>query len=214
MKEVDISVIMPAYNAATYIAQSIDAVISQNFNGSFELLVADDVSSDTTADIISKYQTMYPDIVQLIENGENLGCSENSRKLCTMARGKYLAFCDSDDVWEDKLKLQKQFDFLENNPQFGMVCSSAKVINSHGGVASDINSCELHFDIIIKQHTDVYNSSIMLRKSLYLRMMNDCQWHVMNKCFFDSVWAWWFTFYSKVWMMGEALISYRSLVER
>lgn len=108
----DVSVIMPAYNAEQYIAMALDSILSQKFNGSYEVLVADDKSSDSTKDIIESYQIRYPLIIKPVFRGKNLGVSKNYFQLTELASGKYLAFCDSDDLWIDENKLQKQVDFL------------------------------------------------------------------------------------------------------
>ena len=120
----DISVIMPAYNAADYIGEALDSVLNQNFCGNYEVLVADDCSADNTVEIISQYVSLFPEKVKIVLNEKNLGCSSNSNQLSSMAKGKYLAFCDSDDWWTSPFKLQKQFDYLESHSDIGMVCSA------------------------------------------------------------------------------------------
>lgn len=130
-KNIDVSVIMPAYNADKFIRESIDGILNQNFRGSYEILIADDVSSDNTASIISQYQVQYPQLIRAFFNECNLGCSDNSINLCRCAKGKYLAFCDADDVWIDCDKMQKQYDFLESHLDYGMVYSFANV---HGRI--------------------------------------------------------------------------------
>lgn len=220
---IDVSVIMPAYNAERFLSIAIDSVLRQKFSHSFELLIADDVSSDNTADIISRYQAQYPEIVKATFHTKNLGCSGNSLSIAMQARGKYIAFCDSDDIWIDPLKLEKQFDFLEQNSDYGMVCTHANIIDAKGEVISEASSVyadtkdasALSADIdkiaVMKSHSDVFNSSVMIRRDLYLRMKENCQWFVDNDCFIDSVWAYYCTTYSKVRIFLEPMILYRSL---
>lgn len=205
---IDISVIMPAYNADKYISEAIDGIISQKFSGSYELLIADDVSSDNTALIIKQYQSKYPQLIKVYSNGQNLGCSDNSISLCTRAKGKYLAFCDADDVWVSPHKLQCQFDFLELHQEYGM-CVTQSVGNKQvrcvrGGV---------DFIQLIKGHTDVYNSSIVMRRELYEKMLVECKWFVKNKCFFDTVWSYWFAKHSQIYSMPEQMMYYRERKE-
>lgn len=213
----DISIIMPAYNAADYLSEALECIFSQEFKGRFELLIADDCSSDSTRNILHDYLSQYPNLIKVVYNNENLGCSNNSIQLCKLAQGKYLAFCDSDDIWIDKLKLQKQFDFLENHIDYGMVCSLANTIDDQGNVVklAPQGNNELFEDVDIKSllrtHEDVYNSSIMMRREIYLKMLDDSMWYVENKCLFDTLWAYYFALKSKICQINEPLIAFRYL---
>ena len=80
----------------------------------------DDASTDGTADIIREYEKKYPEIIKPIYQKENQyskglkpGYQNRAR-----AKGKYIAMCEGDDYWIDEYKLQKQVDFLENNPKY------------------------------------------------------------------------------------------------
>lgn len=213
----DVSIIMPAYNAVDYINQAINGILFQEFNGSFELLVADDCSVDATRSILCDYQSKYPHLIKVVYNEKNLGCSDNSIQLCKLAKGKYLAFCDSDDIWIDKLKLQKQFDFLESHMDYGMICSIANTINNQGQIVklAQLTKKELFEAVdvktLLRAHEDVYNSSIMMRRESYLKMLEDSVWYVENKCLFDTLWAYYFTFNNKVCLWKEPLIAFRAL---
>lgn len=208
MKEVDVSVIMPAYNAAAFIEEAIDSILNQEFKGCYELLIADDCSTDNTVEIISRYAMAFPEKIKQTLNDKNLGPSSNYNQLSNRAKGKYLAFCDSDDWWTSSLKLQKQFDYLESHSDIGMVCSAD---NSYVfGEADNCNDSRiLSFESLIKGRDDIQNSSIMCRKSLFDKMRQECHWFVEHNCFFDSVWAYWFSLYSKIWCMEEKLSVYR-----
>lgn len=106
----DISVIMPAYNAAAYIQDAIDSVLAQQFKGSFELIIVNDCSTDSTAEILERnLQDQRVRVLNTPKNGGypgamNLGLKE--------ARGKYISRMDADDVM-DPVLLQMTFDFHE-----------------------------------------------------------------------------------------------------
>jgi len=113
-----VSIACAAYNHEPYIRQCLDGFVMQKTNFRFEVVVHDDASTDNTADIIREYESKYPDIIKPIYQTKNYGMgSEYTGRMKQKAwRGKYLAFCEGDDYWTDPLKLQKQVDFLQENP--------------------------------------------------------------------------------------------------
>ena len=123
----DISVIIPAYNAEKYLNKALESAVNQDFKGSYEILIADDVSTDNTKQLIENWHYKYPNLIKPIFRSVNLGCSENSYQLCINSTAKYLAFLDSDDFWTIPNKLQIQFDYLENHRDMGMLCSNAYI---------------------------------------------------------------------------------------
>ena len=94
MQEVKVSVIMPAYNSEVYIRESIDSVLAQSFTD-FELIVVDDGSTDTTAAIVESYTDSR---IRLIRQ-PNRGVSEARNTGIEAARGQYITFLDSDDLY-------------------------------------------------------------------------------------------------------------------
>ena len=87
---------------------------------SFEILVHDDASTDSTPDIIKTYAEKYPDIIKPIlqtENQFSKGINVTQVFQYSRAKGKYIAFCEGDDYWIDSNKLQFQVDWLEQHPQ-------------------------------------------------------------------------------------------------
>ena len=105
------SVIIPVYNRASIVPRAIQSVISQSFKD-YELFLIDDGSIDKTLTILNSYKS---DNVHIISQ-ENSGVSIARNNAAKKANGKYLAFLDSDDEWLEN-KLQKQYEYLESNPQ-------------------------------------------------------------------------------------------------
>lgn len=111
------------YNQEPYIAQALDSFLAQETDFPFEIVVHDDASTDKTADIIRQYVVKYPQIIKPIYETENQYSKQDGslRKIVNKACvGKYIAFCEGDDFWVVPQKLQKQVDFLEHNPEYGM----------------------------------------------------------------------------------------------
>lgn len=100
-----VSIITPAYNSALYLAETIESVIAQKYYD-WEMLIVDDCSSDYTRDIITDYHQRDPRI-KLLETKQNSGTAKARNIGIDAASGDYIAFLDSDDLWDkDKLAIQ------------------------------------------------------------------------------------------------------------
>ena len=126
-----VSISCLTYQHAHYIAKAIDGFLMQKTTFSIEILIHDDASTDNTANIIREYEAKYPEIIKPIYETENQwlkGKRGSAIFNFPRARGKYIALCEGDDYWTDPYKLQKQVDFLENNPEFVMSFHRVKVL--------------------------------------------------------------------------------------
>ncbi|MDE6433917.1 MAG: glycosyltransferase [Lachnospiraceae bacterium] len=108
MKDVFVSVVMPAYNCEKYIKTAIESVLAQSV--SLELLVIDDHSVDKTVECIQAF--LDDGRVKYVQNERNLGVAKSRNKGIEMAKGKYIAFLDADDYWMED-KLIKQVSLME-----------------------------------------------------------------------------------------------------
>jgi hypothetical protein len=129
-----LSILCPAYNQKAYIAQTLDSFLAQQTRFAFEILVNDDASTDGTAAIIADYAQRYPNIIRPILHAQNQYQQGKLffPDLFNRAQGKYLAYCDGDDYWTDPLKLQKQVDFLEANPDYVITYHDALITDDKG----------------------------------------------------------------------------------
>ena len=116
-----VSVKTITYNHEEYIARCIEGIVNQKTNFSFEYIIGEDCSTDDTLKIVQEYADKYPDIIRVITSESNVGACENDHRTDMACRGKYVAFCEGDDFWTDPHKLQKQVDFLETHPEYGLV---------------------------------------------------------------------------------------------
>lgn len=107
-----VTIITPAYNAAAYIAETIESVIAQTYTN-WEMLIVNDCSKDNTAEIIQSYAAKDKRI-KLINLKQNCGVEAARNTAIQNAKGRYIAFLDSDDLWK-KEKLQKQIEFMQKN---------------------------------------------------------------------------------------------------
>lgn len=102
-----VSIIMPAYNTGRYIAQSIQSVINQTYQN-WELIIVDDCSDDETVDMIREFQDKR---IRLYRAKQNCGAANCRNKALREARGFWIAFLDSDDLWHPE-KLSRQIAFM------------------------------------------------------------------------------------------------------
>ena len=105
-----VSIIMPSYNAARFIGESINSVLLQTYSN-WELLIVDDCSKDNSVEVVRKFANIDKRVV-LFSLEKNVGAAAARNVAIEHAQGQYLAFLDSDDVW-DEYKLEKQLAFMK-----------------------------------------------------------------------------------------------------
>ena len=106
-----VSIIMPSYNTGKYIADSIKSVLDQTYSD-WELLIVDDCSTDETDKIIESFMTEKR--IKYLKNKKNCGAAVSRNRALREAKGRWMAFLDSDDLWMPD-KLEKQIAFMEKN---------------------------------------------------------------------------------------------------
>ena len=117
-----VSIACVTYNQVNYIRDAIEGFLMQKTTFPFEIIIHDDASTDGTDRIIKEYELKYPNLISTIYQTENQ-FSKGVRSISAtfvfpICQGKYIAKCEGDDYWTDPLKLQKQVDFLERNPEY------------------------------------------------------------------------------------------------
>lgn len=111
-----VSIITPVHNAYSHIEDTIQSVLKQTFTD-WELILIDDYSSDKGIHILNKYEEI-DSRIHLYENSDNMGAALSRNRGIEMAKGRFIAFLDSDDLWEsNKLEVQVKF-MLENQYEF------------------------------------------------------------------------------------------------
>lgn len=142
-KKILVSVAMPTYGQEKFIAEAVLGVLSQQCDFDVELIVADDCSPDRTAEIVRNITETHPNgsWIKYVRHDKNKGAIPNFAWTFCQANGKYIAACEGDDYWTDPLKLQKQVDFLEKNPDYSIIFHKVKEVDLYGvSTATVINS--------------------------------------------------------------------------
>lgn len=116
--KIEVSVLMITYNQEKYIREALDSVLMQKVNFNYEIVIGDDCSTDNTQEILKEYYRKYPDRIKLILRRKNLGPTKNAYDVLRRLTGKYVACLEGDDYWTDDMKLQKQYDFMEEHREF------------------------------------------------------------------------------------------------
>ena len=119
-----VSICCITYNHAPFIQKCLDGFLMQQTDFPIEILIHDDCSTDGTTDIIKEYAAQYPDLIfplyEEVNQYQQGKATEIDFYNYRRARGKYIAYCEGDDYWTDPLKLQKQVDFMEANPEYSV----------------------------------------------------------------------------------------------
>src|SRR6266487_3700210 len=133
-----VSAIIIFLNAERYIDEAIESVFAQAYD-SWELLLADDGSTDGSTAIVLQYAERYPDKVRYLEHPghQNRGMSATRNLGIRNARGEYIAFLDADDVWLPQ-KLEQQVQALDAHPEAGMIYAPTQYWYSWTGKREDI----------------------------------------------------------------------------
>lgn len=105
-----VSIIMPSWNTAQYIGESIQSVLNQTYSN-WELIIVDDCSTDNTDEIVSVFTD---ERIKYLKNKENLGAALTRNRAIETANGEWIAFLDSDDLWNAN-KLEHQLEFMTRN---------------------------------------------------------------------------------------------------
>lgn len=123
-----LSIVMPSYNSEEYIVEAIKSVISQTIH-SWELIIIDDGSKDNTASLVHEF-TNKDNRIKFYTNKENQGVSATRNRGISLANGEWIAFLDSDDLWE-KEKLEKQIESAKKNKAM-FIFTGSSYINESG----------------------------------------------------------------------------------
>lgn len=112
------------FNHKDFIRQCLDGMLMQETTFPYEIIVYDDCSTDGTREIVKEYAALHPDKIRTVLPEENqyskLGDVVREVFVHPLVRGKYVALCEGDDFWTDPQKIQKQADFMEENPDYSV----------------------------------------------------------------------------------------------
>ncbi|WP_198302014.1 glycosyltransferase family 2 protein [Croceicoccus marinus] len=128
-----VTIAVLSYNQEEYILQALESAICQKGWFTFEILIADDGSTDRTPEIIAEFAKKHPHVVRNISSPFNMGISENFRRCFREAAGEYIAILEGDDYWEADDNIARKVRFLRESPECSMVFSKIKMVREKNG---------------------------------------------------------------------------------
>ncbi len=165
-----ITIIIPTYNRADFIGEAIESVCMQTY-ANWELIIVDDASTDLTETLVKKYIAKDRRI-HYLKNSANLGISKTRNRGLREARGEYVAMLDSDDLWLDPEKLEKQITAFGENPKLGIIGTWITFIyktpneTKKQNASFAIHDAEIRRSFLYKNH--IAQSSVLFLKKAAL----------------------------------------------
>ena len=171
-----VSVIIPSYNRAVTVSETINSILDQQCNFAFEIIIGDDCSTDNVREVLIKFQKEYPKQIQLIFHETNIGLGANWATCIKHCRGKYIANCDNDDYWHNPNKLQLQVDYMEKHPDENVIITNHRNHNRDTGVITEevawIDRSIALQQAFFKGKQRFCNATIMYRTDFLIKHLN------------------------------------------
>lgn len=159
-----VSIVMPAYNAEKYINYAVNSVLRQSYEN-YELIIVDDCSTDGTYKIMEE-KAAEDSRIRIFKNKENSGVSKTRNYAVRVARGKWIAFLDSDDMWAED-KLEKQMELMRKNPEAVLSYTASAFTNENNQMFDYILPvCEkIDYKTLLKKNL-ISCSSVIVKKDV------------------------------------------------
>lgn len=162
-----VSVLLITYNHEPFLSQAVESVLAQQTDFEYEILIAEDCSTDNTRRIAKEFAARYPDRIRLSLSESNVGTNAVILRGLADARGEYVALLDGDDYWSSPEKLRLQARFLDDHPECSMCYHAADTLHPDGTVSpfpKPLRPAALTAKSILRQHL-IATCSVMFRRS-------------------------------------------------
>lgn len=178
-----VTVVMPAYNVGQYIEEAIKSVLMQKTNFEYKILVAEDGSTDDTLEVAKKLQEEHPNKIEILTRDKNLGLLKNTNRAFEQVKSSYFSLLDGDDYWVSEDRLQRQVDFLENNPEYAMCGGNTVLVRKEQPDEKLLNDAYTDktytFEDYLAGRTPfIHTSSILVRNCIYINGIPDIYYQV------------------------------------
>ena len=133
-----ISVVIPSYNRADTVGQTIESILAQKVDADVEIVIGDDCSTDNAREVLLRYKEQHPDTIRLLFHAQNMGLGANWATCVKACKGKYICNCDNDDYWHNEHKLQIQLDYMESHPECNICITNHRTHNRTTGEIKEV----------------------------------------------------------------------------
>lgn len=172
-----LSICCTTFNHEKFLEKTLEGFLAQQTNFSFEIVIHDDASTDRTVEIIQEYAKKDSRIVPILqtENQYSQNIKIWPNYLFPKAQGKYIALCEGDDYWTDPLKLQKQVDFLEANPDYVISWTNYQIFNGKSYTSNNFNHQEanttIDYDNLFSPYCTLTLTTVFKKEALNLELL-------------------------------------------
>lgn len=211
-----VSVKCMVFNHERYLRQCLEGFVMQKTDFKYEVIVHDDASTDSSAEIIKEYADKYPEIIKpLFETHNQYSLGGFYQVINIMNRcikGKYVALCEGDDYWTDDCKLQKQVDYMESHGECGLVYTRMEELHQLTGKMTVGWSHQADFEQIIAGENPICTPTVMFRKNQYDSFFRDID---INPHWMMADYPLWLylSYKSKIKCLDDITTVYRSLAD-
>lgn len=178
-----ISVMMPVYNGQAFLSEAVESILNQTF-ADFEFIIIDNGSTDKTPEILARYAGRDPRIRVHLQ--EKRGVAHAVNLAVSLAKGRYIARMDSDDI-SLPTRLQQEFEFLENHPEIGILGSAAAIISAEGQpldiLRPPCSDSEIRL-VMTTQSNVMIQPTVMMRREIVLAL-GGCRQQVLDAMDYD-----------------------------
>ncbi len=172
-KNLKLSVAVITYNQEKYISKTLNEILNQKTEFSYNIVIGEDSSKDFTAQICDDFQKKNADTITVIHNEKNLGVTKNFYNVIKNCTGEYLMVCAGDDYWLQD-KIQFQIDFMENNAEIDFIYGKVIGINHNDEKINFSWGKQLNnFNDIFSNEAAIPPVTMCVRKSVMDEYLND-----------------------------------------
>jgi Glycosyltransferases involved in cell wall biogenesis len=176
-----VSVLMITYNHRPYLEKAVQGILNQQTSFPVELLIGEDWSTDGTRDLVFELGKRNPGRIRVIASEKNVGLHANLARVERAAIGKYVAYCEGDDFWNDPQKLAKQVAFLESRPAYTFVHSHChryvvaenRLMADSLKVPRDLDDSKAFEDILLGRRSPL-TVTVMARRDELNQVLENC----------------------------------------
>lgn len=213
-KKCDITILIAVYNHEKYLKTAIDSVLAQEIKCSYEVIIVDDFSTDSSRAMLKEMEPSLPENYKIIYRERNYGIVNNYYDAVKRIKGRYFIILEADDYWTYPHKIQKQYVFLENHSEYLAVSHLHDTIDADGNKEKMNNAYAIEqtydFDDFLERKLPGHTSTLMCR-NYFMDNEFDYRLELENFIVLDQVNAFMLAVHGKIYQIKETWSVYRHI---